>query len=143
MIFFKKYFCVQKHDCFSRLLLMAVKFSWIPSSTSIIRLWFFNQTSGFPLINFLLSTISSLGDSFIIFSAIDDSSPAITFSWLYPFFFLLQLLEAIASGNLQRSIISWATFSIIKAPSSSLKSVLYFCFSSSVSFFTAVFFDSL
>ena len=49
-------------------------------------------------------------------------------SWLYPNFFL----NSMASGNLQCSVISRVSFSIIKIPVSSFKYTLYFYFSSSV-----------
>ena len=67
----------------------------------------------------------SLGKSFIIFSEFDVSSQILMSLRLYPIFFL----NFMASGNLQRSIISRVN---LKIPSLSLKNVLYFCFSFSV-----------
>ena len=84
--------------------------------------------SGFLLLNFLLRAIFSSEKSFIIFSAIDVSYRIIISSWLYPNFFL----NSVASGNLQCSIISRVSFSIIKIPDSPSKNALYFCFSSFV-----------
>ena len=49
-------------------------------------------------------------------------------SWLYPIFFL----SSIASGNLQRSVTSRASFSIIKISSSPSKDAFYFYFYFSV-----------
>ena len=83
------------------------------------------------LLNFLLSTIFSLWKSLIIFSAIDVSSQNIMSSWLYPNLFL----NSMASGNLQCSIISRVSFSMIKVPVSASDNALYFCFSSSVMLF--------
>ena len=61
-------------------------------------------------------------------------------SRLYPNFFL----NSIAFGNLQRSIISRVSFSIIKIPSLSLKNVLYFFFFFCYVFYflTTIFFNS-
>ena len=99
-----------------------LQFSWFSSSTLIVRLSFLNQISEFLII--------------FIFSAIDVSSSTIMLSWLYPNFFL----NSVASGNLQRSIISRASFSILKTSSSPSKYALFFFFffCSAFCFFAAV-----
>ena len=96
-----------------------------PSLTSIIILWFLNQIFGFLLLNFSLRAIFLWGKSFVIFSAIDVSSQTVMSLWFYFNFFL----NSMAFGNLQRSIISSVSFSVIKTPSSISKNALYFYFS--------------
>ena len=99
--------------------------SFINVSGTII---IFKPNIWFSTIKFLFNTIFSSGKSFNIFSAIDVSSWTIMSSRLYPNFFL----NSMASGNLQWSIISCVSFSIIKMPFSPLKNVLCFSFSSPV-----------
>ena len=94
----------------------------------------------FSVINFSLSTIFSLGKIFYYFLLLTFLHKSVCLCD-YIFFFFFKFM---AFGNLQHSVISRVSFSIIKIPSLSLKNALYFFFffCNVFYFFTTTFFNS-